>query len=77
MLGLATTFIKRLGAEGMALVKSRGVVLRTYKLGETSKVVVCYTERYGKVRLVAKGARKGGGRFGAALEPLMVSGVVF
>lgn len=61
----------------MALVKSEGIVLRTYTLGETSKVVVCYTRDYGKVRLVAKGARKGGGRFGAALEPFTVSGVVF
>ncbi len=61
----------------MGPVKSRAVVLRTYRLGETSSVVVCYTSRYGKVRLVAKGVRKGGGRFGAALEPLMVSGVVF
>lgn len=61
----------------MALVKSRAVVLRTYRLGETSSIVVCYTENFGKVRLVAKGARKGGGRLGAALEPLLVSGVVF
>ncbi|MBD3367364.1 MAG: DNA repair protein RecO [Candidatus Eisenbacteria bacterium] len=61
----------------MAPVTSRGVVLRTYTIGETSKVVVCYTRDYGKVRLVAKGARKGGSRFGAALEPMMVSGVVF
>jgi DNA repair protein RecO (recombination protein O) len=61
----------------MALVKSEGIVIRTYMLGETSKVVVCYTRDHGKVRLVAKGARKGGGRFGAALEPFTVSGVVF
>ena len=61
----------------MALVKSRAIVLRSHRLGETSKVVVCYTRDYGKVRLVAKGVRKGGGRLGAALEPFMVSGVVF
>ncbi len=61
----------------MALVTSRAIVLRDHRLGETSKVVVCYTRDYGKVRLVAKGVRKGGSRFGAALEPLMVSGVVF
>lgn len=61
----------------MALVKSRAIVLRTYKLGETSKVVVCYTRNYGKVRLVAKGGRTGGSRFGAALEPMTVSGVLF
>ena len=61
----------------MAPVSTRGVILRTYRIGETSKVVVCYTRDYGKVRLVAKGARKIGSRFGAALEPMMVSGVVF
>lgn len=61
----------------MALVKSRAISLKSYRLGETSKVVVCYTRNYGKVRLVAKGARKGGGRLGAALEPMQVSGVVF
>jgi DNA repair protein RecO (recombination protein O) len=61
----------------MALVKSTAIVLRTHMLGETSKVVVCYTRDHGKVRLVAKGARKGGGKFGAALEPFTVSGVVF
>ncbi len=61
----------------MALVKSRAISLKSYWLGETSKVVVCYTRDYGKVRLVAKGARKGGGRLGAALEPMHVSGVVF
>ncbi len=61
----------------MALVTSRAIVLKDYRLGETSKVVVCYTRDHGKVRLVAKGVRKGGSRFGAALEPLMVSGVVF
>ncbi len=61
----------------MALVKSRAISLKSYWLGETSKVVVCYTRDYGKVRFVAKGARKGGGRLGAALEPMQVSGVVF
>jgi DNA repair protein RecO (recombination protein O) len=46
-------------------------------LGETSRIVVCYTRDYGKVRLVAKGVRKGGGPLGGALEPMLVSGVVF
>lgn len=61
----------------MAPVKSRAIVLRRHRLGETSCVVVCYTDDYGKVRLLAKGVRKGGGRFGAALDPFVVSGVVF
>ena len=61
----------------MALVTSRALALRSHRLGETSKVVVCYTEDHGKVRLVAKGGRRGGSRLGAALEPFAVSGVVF
>jgi DNA repair protein RecO (recombination protein O) len=61
----------------MPPVKSRAIVLRTHTLGETSRIVVCYTRDYGKVRLVAKGVRKGGGPLGAALEPMLVSGVVF
>jgi len=63
--------------EMVAPVKSRAIVLRRYPLGETSRVVVCYTREHGKVRLIAKGIRKGGGRFGAALDPFVVSGVVF
>ena len=60
----------------MAPVKSRAVVLRRHRVGETSGVVVCYTRDYGKVRLIAKGVRKGGGRLGAALDSFVVSGVV-
>ncbi len=61
----------------MAPVKSRAIVLRRHRLGETSGVIVCYTRDYGKVRLLAKGVRKGGGRLGAALDPFVESGVVF
>jgi len=45
------------------------VVLRSYKLGETDRIVTFMTEARGKVRAVAKGVRKPGSRFGARLEP--------
>lgn len=54
----------------MALLTSDALVLRTYKLGETSKVVVLLTRERGKVRAVAKGARGGRPRYRSALEPL-------
>lgn len=54
----------------MALVTSDGIVLRTFALGDTSRIVVVYTRDHGTVRLVAKGARKTPSRFGFALEPL-------
>lgn len=54
----------------MALERCEGVVLRTYALGETSRIVVAYTRERGLVRMVAKGARRTPSRFGFALEPL-------
>jgi DNA repair protein RecO (recombination protein O) len=46
------------------------VVLRTYKLRESDRIVVLHTAEHGKVRAVAKGVRKTGSRFGARLEPM-------
>ena len=54
----------------MSLFRDKGVVLRTYRLGEADKIVVFLTERHGKVRAVAKGVRKTNSKFGARLEPL-------
>ncbi len=51
------------------LYRDRGVVLRTYRLGEADRIVVVLTEQRGKVRAVANGVRKTGSRFGARLEP--------
>lgn len=54
----------------MALITSDALVLRAYKLGETSKVVVLLTRERGKLRAVAKGARGSRPRYQSALEPL-------
>jgi len=54
----------------MALHSTEALVLRGYKLGETSKVVVLLTRDRGKVRAVARGARGGRPRYQSALEPL-------
>ena len=53
----------------MTLYRERGVVVRTYKLGEADRIVVLLTEGRGKVRAVAKGVRKTKSRFGSRLEP--------
>jgi len=52
------------------LIVSDALVLRTFKLGETSKLVVLLTRERGKVRAVAKGARGSRSRYRSALEPL-------
>jgi DNA repair protein RecO (recombination protein O) len=54
----------------MPPIASDALVLRSYKLGETSKVVVLLTRERGKVRAVAKGARGARPRYQSALEPL-------
>jgi DNA repair protein RecO (recombination protein O) len=54
----------------MTLFRDRGVVLRTYRLGEADRIIVLLTEQHGKVRAVAKGVRRTSSRFGARLEPL-------
>jgi DNA repair protein RecO (recombination protein O) len=52
------------------LYRDVGVVLRTYKLRESDRIVVIHTLDNGKVRAVAKGVRKTKSRFGARLEPM-------
>lgn len=54
----------------MALIRTEGIVLKTYALGNTSRIVVAYTREHGMLRMVAKGARRTPNRFGFALEPL-------
>ena len=55
---------------GVGLYRERGVVVRSWKLGEADRIVSLVTEGRGKVRAVAKGVRKTSSRFGARLEPL-------
>ncbi len=50
--------------------KTEGLVLRGYRMSESSKVVVIYTRSTGKVRVVARGARRPRSKFGASVEPL-------
>ena len=52
------------------LYTADALVLRTYKLGETDRIVVFLTRDRGKKRGVAKGARRSRSRFMGALEPL-------
>ena len=52
------------------LYRDTGVVLRTYKLGESDRIIILHTAENGKVRAVAKGVRKTRSKFGARLEPM-------
>jgi DNA repair protein RecO len=54
----------------MPLHTSDALILRTYKLGESDRIVVFLTRDRGKKRGVAKNARQSRRRFGGALEPM-------
>jgi DNA repair protein RecO (recombination protein O) len=53
----------------MALLSTPAVVLASMKLGEADKLVTFFTAKKGKLKGVAKGARRMKSRFGASLEP--------
>src|SRR5882724_10945732 len=59
----------------MPLYTTDALILRTYKLGESDRIVVFLTRDRGKKRGVAKNARQSRRRFGGGLEPMTVGRV--
>lgn len=54
----------------MALYNSRAIVIKSINLSESDRLVTFMSENQGKVKCVAKGARKVKNRFWGALEPM-------
>ncbi|MFN6130604.1 MAG: DNA repair protein RecO [Planctomycetota bacterium] len=61
----------------MSLEKTDAIVLRTVPWSETSLVVTLWTEGFGKISAIAKGARRLKSPFESALDLLSRSSVVF
>jgi len=61
----------------MALKESEAIVLRTYPLREADLLVTLFTRLEGKVRGVARSAKRSKRRFGGALEPLTLVRVYY
>lgn len=59
----------------MPTYRDEAVVLRTYKLGEADRIVTLLTRYHGQKRAVAKGVRRTASKFGARLEPFMVTDI--
>ena len=53
----------------MPLMKATAIILRSRRWGEADRIVTLYAKNLGKIRGVARGARRQKSRFGAALEP--------
>ncbi len=54
----------------MPLKESEAIILRTYPLGEADRLVSFFGRLTGRMRGVARGARRPKSRFGSTLEPL-------
>jgi DNA repair protein RecO (recombination protein O) len=55
---------------------TEAVVLHAMKYGETSKIVTVYSREFGKIKVMAKGARSSKNKFGASLEPMTYSSLI-
>jgi len=51
------------------LIETEAIVLNSLKLGEADKLVTFYSHKFGKIKAVAKGARKLKNKYGSSLEP--------
>ncbi len=58
------------------IVKTDAIILRGRKQGDTSKLATLYTRDFGKIDVIAKGAREQKSKFGGALEMFAFSSVV-
>src|SRR3954468_16998431 len=54
----------------MPLKQSEAIVLRSYPMREADLLVTLFTRAEGKIKGVARSAKKSNRRFGGALEPL-------
>src|SRR4029078_13060832 len=61
----------------MASEKSRAIVLKVIEFSETSCVLTLFTEDFGKIGALAKGARRPKGPFEGALDLLALVRIVF
>ncbi|MDP1677877.1 MAG: DNA repair protein RecO [Bacteroidota bacterium] len=59
------------------IVETEAVILHSFNYGDTSKIVTVYSRGYGKIKVVAKGARNPKtNKFGSSLELMTHSSIV-
>lgn len=61
----------------MALVETEALILKTYKLNDSDKIVVFLARKTGLIRGVANGARRLNSKFGSTLEPFTIVDLVY
>jgi DNA repair protein RecO (recombination protein O) len=61
----------------MSIHRTQAIVLRSRKFRESSKIVVFFTLKYGKISAVAKGCLRPKSKFGSSLELFTRSSIIF
>jgi len=56
----------------MTSYKTSGIVLKGTNFGEADKILTIFTERFGKIKAIAKGVRKIKSHMAGSLEPFML-----
>ncbi|MCB9757246.1 MAG: DNA repair protein RecO [Candidatus Omnitrophica bacterium] len=59
------------------ILKTEGIVLKTFDLRETSRIAIFFTKEYGKVGGVLKGIRKDHKKFGSSVDRFSVNDIVY
>lgn len=60
----------------MANYKAKGIILKRSNFGEADRLLVIFTSQKGKIRVIAKGARRQNSRLGGHLELFCLSNLV-
>ena len=61
----------------MAIQTANAIVLRQYAFRETSVIVTCLTDQFGKIKGLIKGLRGARTRYRSPMEPLTLNRIVF
>ncbi len=59
------------------IVKTEGIVLKSFDFRETSRIATFFTRDFGKVKGVLKGIRKDPRKFGSSIEKFSVNDIVY
>jgi len=57
--------------------RTRGIILKTFPFRESSLIGSIFTEKFGKIKVLAKGARRPKSKFCGTLEPFMHNEFIF
>lgn len=59
------------------MYRTEAIILKKQDAGEADRIFTCYSKEFGKIRILARGARKAAGKLKCHLEPLTHSEISF